>query len=249
MAFVIVVLAGLSTGLGGLLACFIEGSKPSYFSVLLGLSAGVMIYISFVELLAVSIERTGFFYSNMAFIAGMGGIYLVDKFIPHFHLDRTADGFQEKIGERERIYKTGVLVAIGLAIHNFPEGIAVFMVSLESISLGLPLAIAIAIHNIPEGIAVAVPVYRATGSRNKSSLYSLLSGFTEPLGAVIAVVLLLPFLTQTILYLTYSAVAGVMIFISFDELLPISMRYGDEHTCCMGLFTGILIIILILSVF
>lgn len=179
----------------------------------------------------------------------MGGIYLVDKFIPHFHLDRTKNEFQERMGERERIYKTGVLVAIGLAIHNFPEGIAVFMVSLDSISLGLPLAVAIAIHNIPEGIAVAVPVYRATGSRSKSTLYSLLSGFTEPLGAAIAAILLLPFLTQTILHLTYSAVAGVMIFISFDELIPISIKYGDEHTCCMGLFLGMVTIVVILSVF
>ncbi len=246
IAFLFTVLAGLSTGIGSLIAYFIRKPKFSYLSFLLGFSAGVMIYVSFVELLGKSIDEIGFLLANICFFAGILGIYFVDKFIPHIHLDTKPDP-HHKIKHGKKLMAAGMLTAIGIAIHNFPEGMAVFAVSLDSLSLGLPIAVAIAIHNIPEGIAVSVPIYYATGNRKKAFLYSFLSGVTEPLGAAIGYLLLLPFLTTTILYATLAVVAGIMVFICFDELLPISREYGNEHLSTLGLFFGMVIMMLSLS--
>jgi len=206
-----------------------------------------MIYVSFMELLNKSINEVGFLLANIGFFAGIIGIYFVDKFVPHIHIDTKLDSHY-KIKHRRKLTRVGVLTAIGIAIHNFPEGLAVFAVSLDSLVLGLPIAIAIAVHNIPEGIAVSVPIYYATGNRRKAFIYSFLSGVTEPMGAAIGYLLLLPFLTHTVLYATLAVVAGIMIFICFDELLPISKEYGDEHLSTLGLFFGMTVMILSLSI-
>lgn len=248
MAFFLTVLVGLSTGIGSLIAYFIKEPKFTYLSLLLGFSAGVMIYVSFVELLGTSIEEIGFIYANVGFFGGIGGIYLVDKLIPHVHLDAKPDTFHESIEHRDRLVEAGVLTVIGIAIHNFPEGMAVFGVSLGSISLGLPIALAIAIHNIPEGIAVSIPIYYATGDKKKAFVYSFFSGIAEPVGAAIGFLLLLPFLTPMILSLTLSIVGGVMVFISFDELLPISRDYGNEHLSNFGLLFGMIVMMMSLSI-
>lgn len=246
VAFLFTTLAGLCTGIGSLIAYFIRKPKFSYLSFLLGFSAGVMIYVSFVELLAKSINETGFLLANISFFGGIIGIYFVDKFIPHIHLDTKPDPHY-KIKHRKKLMTAGVFTAIGIAIHNFPEGMAVFAVSLESLTMGLSIAIAIAIHNIPEGIAVSVPIYYATGNRKKAFLYSFLSGITEPVGAAIGYLLLLPFLPPMILYATLAVVAGIMVFICFDELLPISKEYGNEHLSTLGLFFGMVVMMLSLS--
>lgn len=246
IAFLLTVLAGLSTGIGSLIAYFIKKPKFSYLSFLLGFSAGVMIYISFVELLGKSINEIGFLLANTCFFGGIVGIYFVDKFIPHIHLDTKLDP-HHKIKHGKKLMAAGVLTAVGIAIHNFPEGMAVFAVSLDSLALGLPIAFAIAIHNIPEGIAVSVPIYYATGNRKKAFVYSFLSGVTEPAGAAIGYLLLLPFLTPMILYAILAVVAGIMVFICFDELLPISREYGNEHLSTLGLFFGMALMMLSLS--
>ena len=144
--------------------------------------------------------------------------------------------------------RAGVLTAIGIAIHNFPEGIAVLMISLESISLGIPIALAIAVHNVPEGISVSVPIYYATGDKRKAFKYSFFSGVAEPLGAAVGFLVLMPFLTELVLNVVLAGVAGIMVFISFDELLPISKDYGNEHLSSMGLFSGMFIMMLSLAV-
>lgn len=221
--------------------------KLSYLSFLMGFSAGVMIFVSFVELLAASIEEIGFLLANLGFFGGIVVIYLVDKLIPHIHMDARPDTFHESEEHREKLTEAGTLTAIGIAIHNFPEGMAVLAVSLESLSLGVPIAIAIAIHNIPEGIAVSVPIYYATGNEKKAFKYSFFSGVTEPIGAAVGFLILLPFLTSTVLNLTLSIVGGIMVFISFDELLPISKEYGNEHLSSMGLFMGMFVMMLSLS--
>lgn len=213
----------------------------------MGFSAGVMIFVSFVELLNTSIQEIGFLLANIGFFGGIAGIYLVDKLIPHIHMDTKPDTFHETPIHREKLAKVGVLTAIGIAIHNFPEGMAVLAVSLESISLGIPIAIAIAVHNIPEGIAVSIPIFYATGDERKAFSYSFFSGVAEPIGATIGYLLLLPVLSETTLNLTLAIVGGIMVFISFDELLPISKEYGNEHLSSMGLFTGMLIMMLSLS--
>lgn len=244
IAFVFTLIAGLSTTIGASIAYFLKRPNFSFLSFLLGFSAGVMIYISFVELLRTSIDEIGFLFANIGFFAGIGGIYLVDTFLPHAHLDAKLDSFHRTDEKHVKLMEAGILTAVGIAIHNFPEGMAVFAVSLESLRIGLGVAIAIAIHNIPEGIAVSVPIFYATGDRKKSFLYSFLSGIAEPLGAGIGFLVLLPFLSKVSLNITLAVVAGIMVFISFDELLPISREYGDEHLSTFGLFLGMVIMTL-----
>lgn len=247
ISFLLTVIAGLSTGIGALIAYFIKEPKFSYLSFLLGFSAGVMIFVSFVELLAVSVEEIGFILANIGFFGGIVGIYLIDRIVPHVHMDTKPDSFHESMDGREKLVDVGVLTAVGIAIHNFPEGLAVLAVSLESLSLGIPIAMAIAIHNVPEGIAVSVPIFFATGDEGKAFRYSFFSGVAEPIGAAVGYLILLPFLTKIVLNLTLAVVGGIMVFISFDELLPISKEYGDEHLSSMGLFSGMFIMMLSLS--
>jgi len=253
IAFLLTTFAGLSAGIGGLVVFFIRKPKLSYLSPLLGFAAGVMIYISMVELLLESMETVGFFLANLAFFIGILFMFFLDKLIPHMHIDTEPEPFhKEKIdtsfdSETEsKLKKAGVLTAVGIALHNFPEGMAVFTVSLIDVSLGIPIAIAIAVHNIPEGIAVAVPIFYSTKSRAKGFGYSLLSGLAEPAGALIGFLILYPFLTEAILNATLAFVGGIMVFISFDELLPISRDYGDEHTSNIGLFLGMLVMMVTL---
>ena len=237
-AFIFTTLAGLCTGIGSLIAFIIPKPKLTYLSVLLGFAAGAMIYISFVELLSISIGSIGFLAANTAFFMGMIVIYFADRLIPHVHLDTLLDSRQR------RFHKAARFTAIGIAIHNFPEGMAVLATSLNSPQLGLMIAVAIAIHNIPEGIAVSVPIYYATGNRKKAFAYSFLSGISEPIGAVLGYVLLFQFLTPTLLGIILAVVGGIMVFICFDELLPIAIKYGDEHLMLSGMVSGMVIMAL-----
>jgi ZIP family zinc transporter len=133
------------------------------------------------------------------------------------------------------------MTAIALAIHNLPEGIATFTSAMVNPALGISIAVAIAIHNIPEGIAVSVPVYYATCSRKKAFAYSFLSGFAEPLGAVLGFLFLLRFPGETVFGVMSAAVAGIMIFISLDELLPSAQKYGEPHLAIYGLIGGMMV--------
>jgi ZIP family zinc transporter len=227
-------LAGIFTVVGSLITFFIRDFKRSYLQFFLGLSGGVMIYISFVEFLPSSINKIGVLMANLAFFAGIFLVMLIDFFTPHEYI-------AEKIKldpHEKKIMAAGIFTAIGLGIHNFPEGLAVFMSALVNIKLGVALAIAIALHNIPEGIAVAMPIFYATKSRKKAFWYSFLAGFAEPAGAVVAILLLMPILTPALLSFTMAFVAGIMVFISFDELLPLSCQGEGYHISILGLILG-----------
>lgn len=227
-------LAGISTGIGSLISFFIKDFRKSYLHFSLGLSAGVMIYVSFAELLSASVEEVGFLYGNLAFFAGIVFIMIIDFLVPHEYIEERVK--TNKKGKK--LMTAGILTAIGIAIHNFPEGLAVFVSSMSDISLGIPLAFAIAIHNIPEGIAVAMPIYYATKSKAKAFWYSFLSGIAEPIGAVIGALILMPFINETILSLTLAFVGGIMVFISFDELLPLTFKDEENHLSVIGLVIG-----------
>lgn len=233
-AFLITTLAGLSTGIGSVISLFIREFKHRYLTIMLGFSAGVMIYISFVELLGTAIETLGFARGNIWLFAGILFIFLIDALIPHNYFAERVDGTEDE----RNLMSAGVFTALGLAIHNFPEGIGVMFSTLADINVGLPLAVAIAVHNIPEGIAVAMPIYYATKSRKRAFLYSFGSGLFEPLGAMVGYLILAPFLTDYVLAATLAAVGGIMIFISFDELLPLSFRHGEEHVALIGVLGG-----------
>ncbi|MGM0650689.1 MAG: zinc transporter ZupT [Bacteroidota bacterium] len=248
-ALLLTLFAGLSTGIGSFIAVFTKNDNQKFLSVALGFSAGVMIYISFVEILPEAnhmMERhfqtdKGLWITLIAFFGGMLLITIIDKLVPEHENphELPEPGAMEKIPDNaEKLRRLGVLSAIAIAIHNFPEGIATFMSALQGMEVGLPIAIAIAIHNIPEGIAVAVPIFYATGSRKKAFKWSFLSGLAEPLGAVIAFLILMPFLSSLLMGIVYASVAGIMIFISLDELLPAAEKYGEHHLAIYGLLAG-----------
>ena len=232
--------AGLFTVMGSLVTFFIRDFKRSYLQFSLGLSSGVMIYVSFVELLASSIKIIGPVKANLAFFGGIILFMLIDFLVPHEYIEERI-----KIDTHDRkLMAAGIFTTLGIAIHNFPEGIAVFMSSLVSIKLGIVLAIAIALHNIPEGIAVAMPIFYATKSKSKAFWYSFLSGFAEPAGAVIALLVLMPFFGSSVLSFCLAFVAGIMVFISFDELLPLSCESKGYHISISGVIIGMLIMAL-----
>ncbi len=228
IAFLLTLLAGGATGIGSALSFFIKRFRKSYLTFALGMSAGVMIYISLAELMPTATEGMGFFMANVAFFTGIVFIMVIDFAIPHDYIEEHAQRGRHKIDSK--LMSAGIFTAIGIAIHNFPEGLAVLVGSLESLSLGIPVALAIAIHNIPEGIAVSFPILYATRSRSKAFTYSLLSGLAEPVGAVIGILILLPFMSPWLLSFMLAFVAGIMVFISFDELLPLCFEKG---TCPM----------------
>lgn len=206
-------------------------------SATLGFSAGVMILVSFVELLPAGVNSLGFLLGHIGFFAGIVGILLIDFIIPHDYVGQHEHG-AVRTEEEHQLLRTGLLVALGIGIHNFPEGMATFAAALADVKLGGAIAVAIAIHNIPEGLAVSAPIYAATGSRRKAFLWSFLSGVSEPVGAGLAAIFLLPVLTPAVMGWMLAAVAGVMVFISIDELVPASRSFGEEHLPILGVVIG-----------
>jgi ZIP family zinc transporter len=240
-ALLLSALAGLSTTIGSLLAFFVREPGKRLMALTLGFSGGVMILVSFVELLPSGIAALGFGAANLAFFGGMLAMFLIDFLIPHDYMGERHHHGSEDEQEAEmqsRLLKTGLFVALGLGIHNFPEGMASFATALSDPDLGIAIAIAIAIHNIPEGLAVSAPIYAATGDRVKAFWWSFLSGVAEPIGALLAALVLMPFLNDAVLGGLLSAVAGIMVFIAVDELVPISHAYGEEHLSIVGIVAG-----------
>jgi ZIP family zinc transporter len=250
-ALLLSALAGLSTTIGSLLALFVREPGSRLMTLTLGFSGGVMILVSFVELLPGGIDALGFAPANLVFFGGMMAMFLIDALIPH---DYMAEHHHTEVGGvsapdaqdalRSRLLKAGLFVALGLGIHNFPEGMATFATSLSDPQLGIAIAVAIAFHNIPEGLAVSAPVYAATGNRRKAFWWSFLSGVAEPVGALLAAAVLMPFLNEAVLGGLLSAVAGIMVFISIDELLPVSRAYGEEHLSIVGIVGGMAVMAL-----
>jgi ZIP family zinc transporter len=237
-AMALTTFAGLATGIGSLISYLIPKPDLRYLSISLGFATGVMVFLAFVNLFSSSRSLMGVTAANLCFLAGLLAIYALDHIIPHIHLDGTIDA------HGDRLCRAGIMTTIGMAIHNLPEGMTVALVSLTDIRLGIPVAIAIAIHNIPEGVACSVPLYCATGNRRRSCLLSFLAGMTEPLGAILAILVLYPFLSPYVLAASTAMVAGMMVFICFDELIPVANRYGSEHLTSLGIIAGFLVMIL-----
>ncbi|MDX2413599.1 MAG: zinc transporter ZupT [Bacteroidales bacterium] len=247
-AFLLTLFAGLSTGIGSALAFFTKKTNTRFLSLSLGFSAGVMIYVSFVEIffkakesLSAALGDTrGGWVTVAAFFGGMLLIALIDKLIPSIenpHEIKKVEDMENK-GSKTKLMRMGVLTALAIGIHNFPEGLATFTAALKDPELGIAIAIAIAIHNIPEGIAVSVPVYFATGSKKKAFTLSFLSGLAEPIGAIVGYLILMPFMSDTVFGILFAGVAGIMVFISLDELLPAAREYGEHHLSIYGLLLG-----------
>lgn len=240
--------AGLATGIGSAIAFFARRTNRRLLSFSLGLSGGVMIYVSLVELLREADTmlaaqwgaRTGSLLSAAGFFAGILLIGIIDRLVPSVENPHEAHLVEEmkRRPHDPKLMRMGVMTALAIAIHNFPEGIATFTTAMDNPTLGIAIAAAIAIHNIPEGIAVSVPVFYATGDRRRAFRLSLLSGLAEPVGALLAWAVLTPFLTPTMTGCILAGVAGIMVFISIDELLPAAREYGEAHTAIYGVVAG-----------
>jgi ZIP family zinc transporter len=251
-AFGLTLFAGLSTGIGSLMAFFAKKTNARFLSGALGFSAGVMIYVSMIEIFVKANDslgsvfgaKTGYLVTTVSFFGGIFLIAIIDKFVPSFenpHEIRAVEELSEEQLKKKKLMRMGLFSALAIAIHNFPEGLATFTAAMQDSATGLSIAIAIAIHNIPEGIAVSVPIYYATGSKKKALWYSFLSGLSEPVGALIGYGLLYRFFNEVMFGVLFAGVAGIMVFISLDELLPTAEKYGEHHISIYGLVLGMMV--------
>ncbi|MEL7622211.1 MAG: zinc transporter ZupT [Clostridiales bacterium] len=278
VALAMTAFAGLSTGIGSAISLFTKKTNEKFLSVSLGFSAGVMIYVSMIEIFVKAQDslsaalghKQGAIATVVAFFAGMLLIGIIDKLIPEkdnpheiqnteelaracklaqdCEIPQTQDSAQPA-DEKNKLMRTGLFTALAIAIHNFPEGLATFVSALQEPSLAIPIVVAIAIHNIPEGIAVSVPIYYATNDKKKAFLYSFASGLSEPIGAIIGYLILLPFMNDMVYGLLFAGVAGIMVFISLDELLPAAREYGEHHLSIYGLVAGMMVMAVSLLLF
>jgi len=281
--------AGLATGVGSAIAFFAKRTNYRFLSISTGFSAGVMLYVSFVEILPKGFdalaaawgEKWGHWVNTGSFFGGMLLIGLIDTLVPaaknphETHSEeetaplrdssaawpafetvvpqsrQSAVGVHDHRIDRNRLVRMGLFTALAIAIHNFPEGLATFLAALHDPHLGAAIAVAVALHNIPEGISVSVPIYYATGDRRKAFGYSFLSGMAEPVGAGVAYLALLLFfggeggvIPSPVMGLMFGGVAGIMVYISLDELLPTSKAYGKGHDSLLGLVSGMVVMAL-----
>ncbi|MGL4907870.1 MAG: zinc transporter ZupT [Bacteroidales bacterium] len=257
-AFLLTLIAGLSTGIGSFIALIAKRSNTKFLCTSLGFSAGVMIYVSFMEMLPTAKAelcnslhgKWGDITLLLAFFLGIILIALIDFVIPQKNNPHEAHTVEEmNTGNKKILHRMGIMVAISISVHNFPEGVASFTAALGNLSVALPITLAIALHNIPEGIAVSVPIYHATGSRHKAFWFSFLSGLAEPLGALVAYLFLLPFWSPLANGIVLAAVAGIMVYISLDELLPMSEKFGEHHLSIIGVLGGMAVMAISLLCF
>jgi len=253
--------AGLSTGIGSLIGFLSKEFNPRFLTIALGFSAGVMIYVSMIEIfvkardsLSVSYgDKMGYVLTVVSFFAGIAVIALIDKLIPSYenpHEMNVEQKIKDSTDEqKKKLMRMGMFSALAIGIHNFPEGLATFMSGLTNPTLGVSIAVAIAIHNIPEGLAVSAPIFYATKSRKKAFVWSFLSGLAEPIGALIGYFVLRSIFNEATFGVIFASVAGIMVYISLDELLPTAEEYGEHHLAIGGLIVGMFIMAVSLVLF
>ena len=264
-ALLLTLIAGAATGIGGAMVLFKKKISSDFLAGALGLSAGVMIFISLAELFpeaqaeitATGTVKYGEALTLLAFFVGMGIIMTIDFLVPDYENPHEASGLSleartaatgmlDLTGNAKALHRLGLMSALAIAIHNFPEGIATFIGALNNPQMGAGITFAISIHNIPEGIAVAIPIYYATKSKGKALLLATLSGFSEVIGALLCWAVTAIFGIQLtgggpVFPLILAAVAGIMIYISLDELLPTAEKYGKHHIAIAGVISGMAI--------
>ena len=249
--------AGLTTVLGALFVARADRADPRLLPLALAFAGGAMVYVSLVEILPKGLAgleeaygpRGGYALATLGFFVGVGLLILLDRLVPNPHGDTGGHGHAHDDVERARLTRLSLLTAAAITAHNLPEGLATFFATLESPGVGAPLAVAIALHNIPEGISIAVPVFYATGSRSKAAVAALLSGLAEPVGALIGWVVLGAVLPASLIGLVFAVIAGAMVFLALDELLPSAQRHAQGHDTAYAMVGGMAILALSLVLF
>ena len=244
IALGISMIAGMATLVGALIIFLTKGKSEKTVTFSLAFAAGVMLTVSFSDLLpeargflSVSHGDTlGVLYMIIFLIVGIIVASAIDYFVPHEDFDEER---QDK--PHQNLFRVGFISMLAIGLHNFPEGIAVFMAGFSDLALGVSVAVAITMHNIPEGIAVAMPIYFATGSKKEALKYSFYSGVAEPVGALLAFLVLRPFINDFLLGAIFAMVAGIMLYIAIEELIPSSRQYGCNRLALLGTFAGICI--------
>lgn len=239
-AFLLTLIAGLSTGIGGLIVIFAKSDSKWLLNFSLGFSAGVMAVVSFGDLLPESTHMLSAYYSiNMAgiitvlaFFTGLFCAAVIDKVIPE--------------NDGDNIGRVGIVSMIAMIVHNLPEGIATFMAGYQDVNLGISIAIAIALHNIPEGVSIAIPVYYSTGNKAKALWYALASGLSEPLGAVLTALVLWRFINEQTLGFLFGVIGGIMVYIALNELIPLTKKLTNQLPVLLGVILGTLVMLLVI---
>ncbi len=256
LALGLTILAGLSTGIGSIMAFLSKNFNPKFLAGSLGFSAGVMIYVALIEIFVKAKDsltiiygyKQGYWLTVLAFFGGIAIIAVIDWLVPSsenpHELKNPEDFVSADTVHKNKLMRMGMFSALAIAIHNFPEGLATFIGAIQDPALGVSIAVAIAIHNIPEGIAVSVPIYYATKNRKKAFYYSFLSGLAEPFGAIIGYFILIKLFDDTLFGIVFAGVAGIMIYISLDELLPTAEEFGEHHIAIYGLIAGMAVMAL-----
>lgn len=256
LALLFALLAGLATSVGAALALHKKVLERSFLAIALAFAAGAMLFVSFIEIIPLGIDALSVAYDDKvarwwvygAFFVGILLVAGIDRFLPKSLNPNEIEGKEDTLSikttkQNKKLLRSGLLVALVLALHNFPEGMSTFFATYQDVAAGVTLAIAIAIHNIPEGIAVAAPVYAATKSRKKAFWWATLSGLAEPIGALLAFALVSVFIPDYLFGVMFGLIAGMMVFIAIDELLPGARRYQtDKHQVVYGLLAGMIIV-------
>lgn len=249
VAFLITLLAGLATVIGGLIAVSARRGNRAFLAVALAFSAGAMLYVSFVEIMPKAVDSLGqsdsggnaLLWATVAFFGGIALVALLDHGLSRLQQRGRARVDHSGGSSHDRLRRMGLLIALVVALHNFPEGLATFLVLLEEPAVGLAIAVAIAIHNIPEGIAIAAPIHEGTGSKRRAVAMSMAAGLAEPAGAILGYAILAPFITDAVFGVVFAAVAGVMVFISLHELIPAAREHGRPLLATNGAIAGMIV--------
>lgn len=247
IALTVCLFAGLSTVVGAAFLLRADRADPRILAFGLAFAGGAMVYVSLGEIfqksynsfLEIHADKQAYTYATLAFFAGVLLIAVIDRLIPNPH---NASGSEAEKADPDYVKRVGVLAALAITAHNLPEGLATFFATLDDPVVGLPLAAAIAIHNIPEGVSIAIPIYFATGSKMKALGATFLSGLAEPLGAIIGYAVLAPFLSPTVFAVVFGMIAGAMVFLALDELLPAAKRYAKGHETVYGMVSGMAVL-------
>lgn len=233
-AVLLSLIAGTATGVGGILVVLLGRISDRFIAGSMGFASGVMLLVSFLNLFVESLDLTSYLNVSLAFATGSVVMIVIDSLLPHLELGRRENGVL-----KSKLLHSGLLILIGITLHNIPEGVIVSAGYSHLPQLGILIAVAVFFHNLPEGIATAVPLASAGSRKRDVILATFISGLAEPLGALSGGTLLIG-ASNEVLGFALAFAAGVMTYITADELIPIAHERGHKHSVSIGILLGMM---------